>query len=159
MSDSELMQHIAESLRVRRKAAGYKSVAALCEHLEGMNPKRYYEYESGRTPIPIDAAVQVASACGCTLDDRGWVRVSMPLPEWCATEPENECEPAGRLRVRKDWFGSRRTFYHEVGLACGRLTVRACVPLLTAGKARMLSREEGSLRKELERLMAEDLFK
>lgn len=69
MSDSELMQHIAESLRVRRKAAGYKSVAALCEHLEGMNPKRYYEYESGRTPIPIDAAVQVASACGCTLDE------------------------------------------------------------------------------------------
>lgn len=96
---------------------------------------------------------------GCTIDDRGWVRVSMPLPEWCPSEPENECEPAGRLRVRKDWFGSRRTFYHEVGLACGRLTVRACVPLLTAGKARMLSREEGSLRRELERLMAEDLFK
>lgn len=69
MSESEFMQHIAESLRARRKAAGYKSVAALCEQLEDMNPKRYYEYESGRTPIPIDVAVQVAAACGCTLDE------------------------------------------------------------------------------------------
>lgn len=69
MKDSELMHHIATSLRSHRKAAGYKSVAALCEKLNDVNPKRYYEYESGRTPMPIDVALQVADACSCTLDE------------------------------------------------------------------------------------------
>lgn len=104
MKDSELMHHIATSLRSRRKAAGYKSVATLCEKLNDVNPKRYYEYESGRTPMPIDVALQVADACSCTLDelmgsDASSTSISIAKEEIELLECYKSLDSAGRQTV------------------------------------------------------------
>lgn len=60
MQGDELMLHMSESIKERRKLAGYKSVKSLCDQLTDVNSKAYYEYESGRTAIPIHIAVEVA---------------------------------------------------------------------------------------------------
>lgn len=69
MQGDELMLHMSESIKERRKLAGYKSVKSLCDQLTDVNSKAYYEYESGRTAIPIHIAVEVADVFGCTLDE------------------------------------------------------------------------------------------
>lgn len=69
MRDDELVHHMSESIKERRKLADYKSVKSLCEQLTDVKEKRYYEYENGRTPMPIDIAVEVADVFGCTLDE------------------------------------------------------------------------------------------
>lgn len=69
MKDEELLKHMGETLKEKRKEAGFKSVSDLCERLGDVKCKRYYMYEQGKSPMPLDLAIRVANLLDCPLDE------------------------------------------------------------------------------------------
>lgn len=68
MTDDELTERIATSLRKQRIAAGYSSYESFAE-AAGMAPSRYYGYESGRRGLKVSDACKFADILGVTLDE------------------------------------------------------------------------------------------
>lgn len=68
MSDDELTERIAASLKKQRIAAGYSSYKAFAE-VAGMAPARYYGYESGSRGLKVSDACKIADILGITLDE------------------------------------------------------------------------------------------
>lgn len=51
-----------------RKAAGYKSAREFAEHI-GMSVRTYTNYEQEERELSLGAAMQIAEALGCTIDE------------------------------------------------------------------------------------------
>ena len=82
MADLQLRKRIGESIKARRKLAGFKSAESLAKII-GISTSRYYEYESGRVALPFDIAWQIAEALGCSLDELGgrdFAPTALPRP-------------------------------------------------------------------------------
>lgn len=69
MKDEELLKRMGDTLKEMRRKAGFKSVSDLCERLGDVKCKRYYMYEQGKSPMPLDLAIRVADIFDCSLDE------------------------------------------------------------------------------------------
>lgn len=111
MNEGELRKHIGNSIKAKRKTAGFRSAKSFADHV-GIPPSAYTEYEQGRRNLSFERAWQIADALGCTLDELGGRDFSPPGDAALFADPYqaelHECYEASTPEGRSVILGTAR---------------------------------------------------